>query len=74
MKKVKIGYVIRLYGVPNAYAGGKTLSDAPVFLTRETARQDKRKYRHITAATKQEIYQVELNSKNRPKRIIKKVR
>ena len=75
MKK-KIGYVIRLHGVLNRYAYGKAFKSARVFPTRLCARLDKNwgKKCNPSYTKSQEIYQVELNSKGRPKRIIKKVR
>jgi len=38
----KIGYIIRLHGVPNRYAWGKTFNKARVFHTLSAARRDER--------------------------------
>ena len=70
-----IGYVIRLHGVPNRYAWGKTLSKARVYPTREAARKNKRQSAKWAAYIKpQQIFQVELTKNGKAKRIIKEVR
>lgn len=72
MKK-KIGYVIRLYGTKNQFAYGKYFICARVFSTFAAARENKQVgFGNYTKP--QEIYQVELSSKNKPKRIIKKIK
>jgi hypothetical protein len=71
----KTGYVIRLYGTKNQFAWGKYFICARVFPTLKAARKDKQMGVKFGGYTKpQKIYRVELSSKNRPKRIIKKVR
>ena len=66
-----IGYVIKLYGVQNAYAYGLNFKCAKVFSTREAARVNKRNSRNHRV---EKIFQVELTKNGRPKKMIKEVR
>lgn len=71
---MKIGYIIRLYGVSNRYAYGRTFHNALVFATCVDARIDKRSVNNNNYTKPQEIFQVELTTNGKPKRVIRKVR